>query len=262
MGYEIKKINDTGIMKRISMEDLTSTIPNSYNNNNWKIPMVEEYSFEDDKKKDNALSNINSVDDLNADNIEQYVAEVVNNGDCFKGKSYEFGSDLNKRLEYIKKITALCIAENGNSPRAVAATASVLCNNTDKYEKYDPIIFINNIEWYAPKSIDCFNDSTNLKKYKRDIITPKAVANVYDVVVNGNRTSKADEHDCFSDIEKIEYNGEIYTNAHEEDIMNRDFYKKGETVVYNRFGSKFLFDFFPSDNPNCDPYGIKLGEWK
>lgn len=138
-----------------------------------------------------------------------------------------------------------------------------MSNIIDEEENYDnPIKFLNDRKWYASDSLDCYEEPSNLKKLNRDNVTPEAIAVVYDILVNGNRTTDNNEHDSFSDIIKIECNGEIYTDEHPEDISNRDLYIKGETIIYNKYGAIFRFDTFPTDDPACDPFGKKIGEWK
>ena len=99
-------------------------------------------------------------------------------------------------------------------------------------------------------------------------ITDEMLSAVKDVIVNGNRVTDANEHDCFGDITKIvnletceshiSSGDDGYCKSYDSYIKDRSNYKPGVTVIYNKAGAIYLLIAFPSDS--SDPFGKAISE--
>lgn len=145
----------------------------------------------------------------------------------------------------IKKIARLAVQENGEG--AVGDEVSLMANlfelQTKRKDIYD---FIRNGDWFSRAAYYMDNGSAS----------SAAIEKTKDVLVNGNRTLPAyiNEHDCFSDITSAKNNGKAITKT------DRSQYKKGVTVIKNRYGSTYTFYCFPT--PYSDPFGYTAEAYK
>lgn len=116
------------------------------------------------------------------------------------------------------------------------AELSLMANRFEKQTKYKTLYeYVRNAGWFARAAyyMDNGDASATYKRYAKYVLC------------HGLRTLPADvdEHDCFSDI------AFITTGS----IRNRSDYKRGETKVYNTYGSGYTFYCFP--DKSSDPFG-------
>lgn len=173
-----------------------------------------------------------------------------NPGGTFNGNRFDVSED---DLFFITKVS---VCEQGDSVGA-AAEASLIANRYDLYgrNKYSTITdYVRNSGWWS------------CAKTKRTInVKDEHIAAVRKVIVDGVRTLPlyVDEHDCFDcnnstcsngnrgDICKLVTNGKTTENM--SDIKNRNNYKSGQTVIYNKYGGTYTFYSFPTSH--SDPFG-------
>ena len=151
----------------------------------------------------------------------------------WKGKGYRLTSTQ------LTKLARLCVQEQGNG--AAPAEASLMANLYELHgQRYSSLYdYVRNGGWFykAPYYMDHGSASA------------RVIEAVKDVLVNGNRVLPLyiDEHDCFSDIVSATNNGNKISKT------NRSAYKKGVTVIKNRYSSTYTFYCFPS--AYSDPFG-------
>ena len=151
------------------------------------------------------------------------------------------GTKYNLTATQLKKLARLCDQEQG-SVAGCAAEASLMANlyELQGKKKYNSLYeYVRNGGWFYRAAYYMDNGSC----------TQKELDAVRDVLVNGNRTLPlyVDEHDCFSDIKSATNNGKAIT------ITDRSAYKRGVTIIKNRYQSTYTFWSFPA--PGSDPFG-------
>lgn len=172
----------------------------------------------------------------------------------FKGTKYQCTD------EQILGITAGCIAEQGSKSVGVCWEASLICNLTDESKTYNnPYDFINS-GWFASRTKNfvknCAYVGADIDGYK---LTEEHFNLVKQIVVYGNRWTRANEHDCTPDILKLDVNGRIITDS--SIIKNKKdstVYIPGVTIIYNRYESRYRFIGFPGNDTRFDPFGVKF----
>lgn len=144
-------------------------------------------------------------------------------------------------------LAGIAYKEQG-SPEGAKAEASLMANRYELDNSSKTLYnYVNDSSWWASSSK---GSTTNNKE---------VLEAVKDALVNGNRSfpSYINEHDCIScgsygfDITKLEVGNTTYTSS--ADLLNHDNYKKDQTVIYNRYGSKYTFYSFPTKG--SDPFG-------
>ena len=156
-------------------------------------------------------------------------------------KKYELSDDK------LIKIARLCVQEQGciKGVKAEASQGANLLETNAKYRnkfKSDIYKFFRDSKWYA-----------NAPYYMDNgYASPGAIDVVKSVLCFGDRLypQYVDEHDCISDISYIELHGE------KVDKRNTDNYKRGQTIIVNRYGSVYTFYDFP--DKGCDPFGYTI----
>lgn len=159
----------------------------------------------------------------------------------------------NLSKEQLLKIAAVCMCEQGTSIEGAKWESSLMCNRADlKLNGSDPYT-VSQSRWFASGSRSLSNGAAIGKHVgNRGVLTKEIYAAVYDVVVNGNRATRAIEHDCFNDITYLNNNGEIITSPSE--IRDRSNYIPNQTIIHNAYGAKYKFLGFPRKNGG-DPFG-------
>lgn len=138
----------------------------------------------------------------------------------------------------IWQLARLCRQEQGTIA-GIKAEMSLILNRFNAYSKYESIIeYVVKSKWWA-KAEYWMNEG---------YATQKDFEAVKDVL-DGHPTLPyyVDEHDCFSDIEKIT------TDGVEGNRRVRDDYVKDKTIITNRYGSTYTFYCFP--DAYTDPFG-------
>ena len=138
----------------------------------------------------------------------------------------------------IWQLARLCRQEQGTIA-GIKAEMSLILNRFNAYSKYDSIIeYVIKSKWWA-KAEHWMNEGYATQK---DFEAVKEV-------LDGHPTLPyyVDEHDCFTDIEKIT------TDGVEGNRRVRDDYVKDKTIIKNRYGSKYTFYCFP--DAYSDPFG-------
>ena len=90
------------------------------------------------------------------------------------------------------------------------------------------------------------------KRYDQGTTNEKAIRAVKAVLINGKRTVPRyiNEHDCLSDIVKVSNNAKQFNKS------DRSKYKRGTTVIHNKYGGKYVFYDFPGGaDTGVDPFG-------
>ena len=90
------------------------------------------------------------------------------------------------------------------------------------------------------------------KRYDQGTTNEKAIRAVKAVLVNGKRTVPRyiNEHDCLSDIVKVTNNAKQFSKS------DRGKYKRGTTVIQNKYGGTYVFYDFPGGaETGVDPFG-------
>lgn len=163
------------------------------------------------------------------------------------------GQKYNLSDSQLKGIAMLCQREQGTAIGA-AAEASLMANRFElfgaSYGKGGDGLYnyVQNSKWWASPYSNMYGTPN------KDVLTA-----VHEVLIQGKRTLSpyVDEHDCIDcgsygfDVIKIVTDNNIIT-SHSE-LLNRNNYKKDETVIYNRYGSVYTFYTFPTET--SDPFG-------
>ena len=158
-------------------------------------------------------------------------------------------------------ICAGCIAEQGSFTPGVAWEASLLVNLLDNSKKYsDPYTYMVSSGWFAKRTVKFIKNSAyigaDIDGYK---LTEEHFKIVKDIIVYGNRWTKANEHDTVNDISKLIVNGTTITDkATIKNKNNSAVWIPGVTQIYNTMGSRYTFVGFPGGNTKCDPFGVKF----
>lgn len=194
-----------------------------------------------------------------ASNIASAAASLSSSG---SDQTFQ-GTKFNLSDKQIKGLTNMCVREQGSDINAIKFEASLMGNLADLHKK-DVYTYVRTSGWFGHDTslLDSPRDSVNGNK-----ITPEMIAAVKDVLVNGNRTTEANEHDCFGDITKVvnldncskvtsSNNGRC--NPSNKAIKDRNLYKPGKSVIYNRYGAVYTFLAFPSST--SDPFGKLVNE--
>ena len=167
----------------------------------------------------------------------------------YKSNGYALGSNE------ILSIIAGCLSEQGDEAGA-KYEASLLCN---LYERKgvgyaNPYEYMKHSKWFASKTRSVVSRQYGIGNNVNGVtITEDLFNDIYDIIVNGNRITLANEHDCFKDIQCIVVNGVQYRDR--GNIQNRGNYIQGCTMIINKYGSAYWFEAFPSNS--SDPFGIQ-----
>lgn len=147
--------------------------------------------------------------------------------------------------EQLTTLAGVCEREQGSIAGA-KAEASLMSNLFEKNgKKYGSggaglYNYVMNSGWFGRNSFGRKPTIFGLKD---------AIA---DVLINGNHTLPVcvDEHDCFSDLSWVKFDG---VNKSYSGFSDRNKYIKDKTVIHNRYGATYTFYCFPA--PNSDPFG-------
>lgn len=209
---------------------------------------TEEFTELDESDELKDMEELESTEELK--DVEEYreeddsiVKEVMYNREGYK-----------VTREELFQIIAGCIAEQG-SEKGALNEASLLCNlfEQDNRGFENPAEYIKKSSWFASRTRRIARKGTYIGESLHGVsITMDLYKKFYDIVINGNRLTIADEHDCFKDIEYIENNGDIIKDR--DEINNRSNYIPGKTRIVNRFGSTYTFIHF--GDIHADPFGI------
>ena len=150
------------------------------------------------------------------------------------------GTKYNLTDTQVKKLARLCYQEQGSS--AAAAEASLMANlyELQGKKKFSSLYeYVRNGKWFYRAAYYMDNGTASAS----------VVKSVKDVLVNGNRVLPLyiDEHDCLSDIVSVTNNSKAVNKS------DRSNYKRGISVIKNRYGSTYTFYSFPS--VYSDPFG-------
>ena len=143
--------------------------------------------------------------------------------------------------EEIAGLANLALQEQGSIDGA-CAELSLMANLYEQQSKYKTLYeYVRNSGWFSRAAhwMDNGNAGSTYRLYTRYVLC------------EGLRTlpKHINEHDCFSDIERIN------TGA----VRDRSAYQRDETVVENSLGSTYTFYCFPAEK--SDPFGyIRKGE--
>lgn len=134
----------------------------------------------------------------------------------------------------LEQIARLCVQEQGGSEAGVKGEASLMANLARKHGR-DIYDYVRNSGWFSKARYWMENGHA----------TQEQVDWVKGVLVDGRATLPPyiDEHDCFSDIERISTG----------DVRDRNAYIKDVTVIRNKYGSTYTFWGFLHDH--SDPFG-------
>ena len=147
--------------------------------------------------------------------------------------------------EEIRGIARLCWQEQG-SVAGVAAEASLASNRYRMQRnlgQYDSLYeYMRWSGWWA-----------NAEKYMDSGFCPDDAEEAVRQAILGLPTLPLyiDEHDCFTDIEALDVDGEWIET--EEGIRDRKNYIRDKTIIYNKYGATYTFYCFPGEN--SDPFG-------
>lgn len=160
----------------------------------------------------------------------------------------------------LKKITALCLGEQGSNKEAVMAEASLLANRTELYKTANA----SGLEsmalggWFAGDSIDSYNSGTVANDGGRTP-TSEEISWVKQVIVDGKRTLPAyiDEHDCYtSATAPVEYASVKKGGISSITGTENGNYIAHKTVMNNDLGSTYKFYWqFKTGSKWSDPFG-------
>lgn len=213
------------------------------------------------KSQISAINKGNAVPPLSV--ISDYDNYTSPSGKVIKGQAYQITD------EQIKQLTGACVGEQGSNINAIKYEASLMCNLTDESNEFSNVYnYVTNSGWFAGSTLATATASPPKDTVNGTKITNDMISAVKDVIVNGNRVTDANEHDCFGDIMKLVNleTCESHTSSgdngmcgtHDTYIKNRSNYKAGVTVIYNKYGAIYLFSAFPSES--SDPFGKKISE--
>lgn len=160
----------------------------------------------------------------------------------YQGKKYTNLTDKQK-----KQLAYLAKKEQG-SIEGAKIELSLMANLTESKGYscvYDYAIGTGKKSWFGPVKRGEIPENPT--------ISDAYVKLVDEILVDGKRylPNNVVEHDCFSDISKITTNKTTYTNKN--DIKNRKNYVPNDTVIYNKYGAKYVFIGFAPNNG--DPFG-------
>ena len=156
-----------------------------------------------------------------------------------------------EELEFLAKVAF-------REQRSIEGAKVSLSTMANQYEankaKYDDVEdYVRQSGWYGTGG-GSFNDAF----YKEYTSSTKAELQkaAKDVMIDGNRyvPSTTDNHDCLSDISRVETNGKTINKN------DKSSYVPGETKIYNVYGAIFVFQGFAPNGG--DPYGETVGQWK
>ena len=163
---------------------------------------------------------------------------------AFKGTGYTLTD------EQIRRITALCIQEQGSDLTAIAFEASLIANLTDRNEHGNTPWTVANSSWFAFESRKYLTQASIPTSVNGTVVTDAMLSVVKNVLVNGNRATAATEHDYLGDIISVTNNGVSF------DKNDRSKYISGVTVIKNSMGATYVFECFPS--ATSDPFGMLI----
>lgn len=138
------------------------------------------------------------------------------------------------------------VAHEQGTLAGMFAEASLMANLTDI--KGDEFATVANLIKKATGGWFAYGQ----KRYNEGTTNKNAIQAVKAVLVKGKRTLPryVNEHDCISDITKITLNGKALVRT------NRKNYRQHNTVIYNRYDSKYIFYDFPGGaDTGVDPFG-------
>lgn len=138
------------------------------------------------------------------------------------------------------------VAHEQGTLAGMFAEASLMANRTDI--KGDELATVSNLIKMATGGWFAYGQ----KRYDEGTTNKNAIQAVRAVLVEGKRTLPryVNEHDCISDITKITLNGKTLVKT------NRKNYRQHNTLIYNRYDSKYTFYDFPGGaDTGVDPFG-------
>lgn len=204
------------------------------------------------------------LDEAEANNMEVRSKAIASLKDSAKDKSFK-GKGFNLTDSQVKGLTKVCVREQGTDLRSIKFEASLMGNLADLHNNPDVYSYVKNSGWFGDTSsiMNSSSDTVNGNK-----VTSEMIEAVRDVLVNGNRITEANEHDCFGDIKKVvdldtcktvtsSQTGRACVPSNSE-IKNRSLYKPGKTVIYNHMGAVYMFLEFPGEK--SDPFGKLVNE--
>ncbi len=163
--------------------------------------------------------------------------------DPFKGEAWPNLTD-----DEVRRLTIACLDEQGTY-EGVLYEASLLANLTSQRSHgSDPRTVIQS-SWFAKNTHKAYR---NGRSVYGNHVTNEMIEAVSKILREGERITHANEHDCFSDIRKIEVNGRVLTSRSE--IRNRNNYIPGKTIIYNASSSVYKFMTF-ANGTYGDPFG-------
>ena len=181
--------------------------------------------------------------------------------------SVTIGQTYNLSDAQIRKLTAVCIGEQGAYKDGVASEASFMAN---KYELVYSNSFSNIYDWvtYGGKN---YYFATRSRTCCEGEVTDELINVVRDVLINGHRTIPLyiDSHDQFSDISYINNGGSNISSG--SSIRDRNNYIKDKTKIYtvhkleNSNPSEQYFIFYDWAKPTSktgDPFGYTEFSYK
>lgn len=148
--------------------------------------------------------------------------------------------------------------ENGGSDTAIQTEMSIMANLYEKngasggnYTEEGMLNYIRNGGWFAEGNAKKIGDGTH------DNHSVERLNMARDIYNNGNRTLPVQilEHDCIVCGNQRDI---IYTanNGVEFEATDRSQYKRGVTLIKNRYGSTYIFwDWADPENKTGDPFG-------
>ena len=149
-------------------------------------------------------------------------------------------------------LIAVAEQENGVSLNGVKTELSFMANLYEQkmsapYSADGLVNYVLNGNWFASSSTSKY-DENYTPKYSGSI---EAARNIF---INGHRTipKQIIEHDCIDcgDITSASNDGVSF------DVSDRSKYKKGKTVIQNRYGSTYVFyQWADSETGKGDPFG-------
>ena len=138
------------------------------------------------------------------------------------------------------------VAHEQGTMAGMLAEASLMANLTDI--KGDDRATVSNLIAMATGGWFAYGE----KRYNQGTTNEKAIRAVRAVLVDGKRCIPRyiNEHDCLSDIVKVTNNAKEFAKS------ERKKYKQHTTVIYNKYGGKYVFYDFPGGaGTGVDPFG-------
>ena len=197
----------------------------------------QEEELKDKIEKENTLNTYNSLQVKESELIKDNISRTTGGDGIFLGKKYNL---TKSQLNVIAKI---CQAEQGNS-KGSAWEAALMANRYELYgKKYGSLYsYVLTSRWWGP---------ANTGSYTKQKLKTANLNAVRSVLVDGHRPIPLYiiEHDWTGDLTKLVTNGKTTYN-----FKNLNAYVKDKTVIYNKYGAKYIYYGHPTKTSDAFGY--------